>query len=285
MAGCASPERKSPLNLEFRRIEPAPDLAAHVRHYWVLRGERSDALAHPVFPDGCGEIVFNLGAPVYELQQSGRPTAQPRAMLVGQMTRPLAMVPAGALRMVGIKLAPWGAAAILGEASVAVRDRTIALSDLDRATLGRLGDQLDGCGCDDQVGTVLDRAVRARLAAAGTSRLDRLGRLAQALRHTPGASVDAWARASGYSARTLERHFDRFVGMSPKELSRVRRFQRALHLAREQPALHWATIAASAGYCDQAHMGRDFRQFAGCAPTLVAPASTPITAAFEHDQG
>ena len=46
-------------------------------------------------------------------------------MLVGQMTRPLHMVPGGDLRAVGIKLAPWGAAAILGEASAAVRDRTI----------------------------------------------------------------------------------------------------------------------------------------------------------------
>jgi AraC-like DNA-binding protein len=75
------------------------------------------------------------------------------------------------------------------------------------------------------------------------------------------------------------------VGISPKEFSRVRRFQRALGLAREQPMLRWAAIAACAGYSDQAHLGRDFRQFAGCAPTLVALASTPITAAFVNHQG
>jgi len=273
------------VNLEFRRLEPAPDLAAHVRHYWVLRGGRSDAPAHPVFPDGCGEIVFNLGVPAHELQQSGRLAAQPREMLVGQMTRPLQMVPGEVLRVVGIKLAPWGAAAILGEASAAVRDRTVALSDIDPAAPAHVGEQLDGCTCDDQIGAVLDRALRARLAAAGTRRLDRLTRLAQSLRRTPGASVDAWARASACSARTLERQFERFVGISPKEFSRVRRFQRALRLAREQPKLRWAAIAACMGYTDQAHMGRDFRQFAGCAPTLVGPASTPITTAFVSDQG
>jgi AraC-like DNA-binding protein len=282
MAGCASCE---PLNLEFRRIAPAPDLAPHVRHYWVLRGEASGAPGHPVFPDGCGEIVFNLGAPAHELERSGRLTAQPCAMLVGQMTRPLQMVPGGTLRMVGIKLAPWGAAAIIGEASAALRDRTAALSDIDPAVLPHLGEQLDGCCQDNQIGAVLDRALRARLEAVGARRLEDLTRLARSLGHTPGASVDAWARASECSARTLERRFGRFIGISPKEFSRVRRFQRALRLAREQLALPWAAIAAGAGYSDQAHLGRDFWQFAGGPPTLMGRGGTPITAAFVGDQG
>jgi AraC-like DNA-binding protein len=277
MAGCASCE---PLKLEFRRIEPAPDLAAHVRHYWVLLGGAPAEPAHPVFPDGCTEIVFNLGPPANELQASGRAAIQPLVMLVGQMTRPLHLVPGGALRMVGVKLAPWGAAAILGEASAAVRDRTIALSDIDPAALPQVAEQLDGCTGDDQIAVVLDRALRARLEAAGRRRLDGLDRLTESLRWASGESVDAWARGIGCSARTLERQFDRFVGISPKEFSRVRRFQRALRLARERPTLRWAAVAAYAGYSDQAHLGRDFRQFAGCPPTLVAPASTPITAAF-----
>ena len=201
------------------------------------------------------------------------------------MTRPLQMVPSGALRMVGIKLAPWGAAAIIGEASAAVRDRTVALSDIDPVALADIGEQLDGCSGDDHIGAVLDRALRTQLERAGARRLDGLTRLAQSLGRTPGASVDAWARATGCSARTLERRFDRFIGISPKEFSRVRRFQRALRLAREQPMLRWAAIAAGAGYSDQAHLGRDFRQFAGCPPTLAARAGTPITAAFVNDQG
>ncbi|MFL5495417.1 MAG: DUF6597 domain-containing transcriptional factor, partial [Gemmatimonadales bacterium] len=101
------------MNLEFRCIEPAPDLAVFVRHYWVLRGGRLEAPVHPVFPDGCGEIIFNLGATTHELQRSGRLTPQPRVMLVGQMTRPLHMAPSGALRVVGIKLAKLGCASFM----------------------------------------------------------------------------------------------------------------------------------------------------------------------------
>ncbi|MGH7526379.1 MAG: AraC family transcriptional regulator [Gemmatimonadales bacterium] len=270
--------------LEFRQIAPAPDLRAHVRHYWVLQGEASGAPAHPVFPDGCGEIVFNLGPSAHELHESGRSTVQPAAMLVGQMTRPVHIMPGGVLRMVGIKLAPWGAAAMLGEAGATVRDRTIALSEVHPGALEEVPERLDDCGSGDELGAVLDRAVRARLDAGGARRLERLGHLARSIRLEPGASVDAWSCALGCSARTLERHFGRFVGLSPKEFSRVRRFQRALRLARTRPSLRWAVIAARTGYSDQAHLVREFRQFAGSAPTRVGPSSTPITAAFV-DQG
>jgi AraC-like DNA-binding protein len=292
MAGCASreqrrlhlPKQRPPLNLTFRCIEPAPDLAAYVRHYWILLGGASGGPAHPVFPDGCGEIVFNLGSLTHEREPSGRLAVQPRAMLVGQMTRPLDMVPGGDLRIVGIKLAPWGAAAIVGEASSALRDRTIALSDVDPALLARSGERLEECRDDDQVRAVLDRALRARLEVGGGERLDRLASFARSWCGNSRGSVDALARNAGCSARTLERRFDRFVGISPKEFSRIRRFQRALRLAREQPMLYWSTIAARAGYSDQSHLVRDFRQFAGRAPTLVAPTCTPITAAFLNDE-
>ena len=81
------------MSVEFRQIQPAADLTPHIRHYWVLRGETSGAPLHPIFPDGCPEIVFNLGPPTREQLPSGNPVIQPAAMLVGQMTRPVRVLP------------------------------------------------------------------------------------------------------------------------------------------------------------------------------------------------
>jgi AraC-like DNA-binding protein len=78
-------------------------------------------------------------------------------------------------------------------------------------------------------------------------------------------SVDELARAVGLSARQLERRFRARVGLGPKLLARITRFQHAFRLARRTPNL--AEVAARAGYFDQAHLVRDFRQFAGAAPS------------------
>jgi AraC-like DNA-binding protein len=266
--------------LEFRRIPPAADVAPYVLHFWVLAGETLDSSTHPVLPDGCGEIVLNLGPATRELLPSGVSEAQPTAMLVGQMTRPVRVVPGPTMRMVGVKLAPWGAAAVFGEEAAALRDGTASLQDLGAGALVALRERLYECRDDGELRGTLDAAIRARLAASVPSRLDRLARLARALTHAPTASLDAWTRSLGCSARTLERQFGRWVGLSPKEFARLLRFQRALRLAAERPGIAWAVVAARAGYSDQAHLGRDFRQFAGAAPTAAAAQFTSVSAAF-----
>ncbi len=56
------------------------------------------------------------------------------------------------------------------------------------------------------------------------------------------------------------------LGLSPKELCRLFRFDYVIAgLARGGMSL--ADVAAEAGYADQSHLTREFRQMAGCSPT------------------
>jgi AraC-like DNA-binding protein len=64
------------------------------------------------------------------------------------------------------------------------------------------------------------------------------------------------------SGRNLEQR----VGLAPKTLARVVRFQRALWVP-ERPGVQWAETAAACGYYHQAHLARDFREFTGRMPS------------------
>jgi len=67
--------------------------------------------------------------------------------------------------------------------------------------------------------------------------------------------------------RHLERQFKQAVGISPKRLARITRFQRALRMFDQLDSPQRGTrTAATCGYADQAHFIRDFSEFAGCAP-------------------
>jgi AraC-like DNA-binding protein len=86
------------------------------------------------------------------------------------------------------------------------------------------------------------------------------------LRATDGrAPIAAITDELGCSGRHLSTRFREQVGVPPKLFARILRFQKAVRLIDTMPS--WATIAAEAGYYDQAHLVRDFRQFAGAAPT------------------
>lgn len=77
-------------------------------------------------------------------------------------------------------------------------------------------------------------------------------------------SVAEVARELGISERQLERRFRERVGVSPKRMASLQRFERAL--SRLPAARSLAQLAVDAGYYDQSHLIRDFRSHSGQAP-------------------
>lgn len=71
--------------------------------------------------------------------------------------------------------------------------------------------------------------------------------------------------AGRLSPRQLRRRFQAAVGLSPKELARVRRL-RASAAAAVLEELSWCEVTAEAGYADQAHLVREFRNLLGVTP-------------------
>jgi AraC-like DNA-binding protein len=155
--------------------------------------------------------------------------------------------------------------AVLGVPASAIAGRVIALEELwgDAAT-GRLLEQLASAPDLARAAAILDRAIAERLGQA--ARLGARDALASdAAERLMSASVNAVADELGVSARHLRRVFRQTVGVSPKTFAKLARFRRALVAAREGQA-GWASIAAGAGYYDQAHLIAEFRAIAGVTP-------------------
>lgn len=79
------------------------------------------------------------------------------------------------------------------------------------------------------------------------------------------ARIAAVAKELGWSRQHLVTKFREQVGLAPKMVARIFRFQHALELLGRAPGL-LADVASSCGYADQAHFNREFRQFTGSTP-------------------
>lgn len=77
------------------------------------------------------------------------------------------------------------------------------------------------------------------------------------------------ARALGVSERQLRRDFRDALGLPPKAVARLDRFARALRAAHAGAQASWASIAADAGYYDQAHLIAEFNAIAGVGPQAL----------------
>ncbi len=76
-----------------------------------------------------------------------------------------------------------------------------------------------------------------------------------------GATVADTADAVGIGERRLHRRCLDAFGYGPKTLARILRLQRAVRLARD--GTPFATVAATSGYADQAHLSREVKELAG----------------------
>jgi AraC-like DNA-binding protein len=84
--------------------------------------------------------------------------------------------------------------------------------------------------------------------------------------------VDELSAESGMTARTLQRLFADYVGVSPKWVMRRARLHEAAERADSGEPVDWACLASDLGYADQAHLTRDFTVTIGVPPSRYAAA-------------
>jgi AraC-like DNA-binding protein len=98
--------------------------------------------------------------------------------------------------------------------------------------------------------------------------------VAHALERFAGSGdVGQVVRETGYSHRRFLALFRETVGLAPKVYCRILRFQQAVQ--RLAPGVNVAPIevALEAGYSDQSHLNREFREFSGLTPGEYRKAS------------
>jgi AraC-like DNA-binding protein len=241
----------------YAEFAPPASLAPWVKVIWTYACPEPSGAVQRIAPDGCPELILDIGAPYEEEGPDGIFRLQPPALFAGQMTRPIAIRPVGPVELVAVRFHPDGARDWLGAPLSTATDQRLDM-------VGRLEGVRPPTG---------DPEAQAR---AMTDRLDDL-------RADQGWTVDPVLRAeveammnegtasdrSPADQRALQRRFLDRVGVSPRMLRSVMRFRRVFDHALE-PTLEaggWLEAGLGAGYFDQPQMARDFRRFLGCTAT------------------
>ncbi len=207
--------------------------------------------AQQIVPDACVNLIW-----------TGRALT-----IAGPDTRPRVVTLESGSRVVGARLRPGTAGAVLGLPASELCDvSTDATEVLGRDVVATLLEELEG-GSDPH--TLLLRAVE--LCAA---ELDPLVCAAVVALGRPRARVAPVADELGISARQLHRRVSDAVGYGPKILQRVLRFRRLQAL----PPAPLVELALDAGYADQAHMTAEVTHLAGLSPVRFLKDRRPTAA-------
>ncbi len=262
------------------RHRPSDALAPFVDFYWILRWDlrgkpphTQTTLPHPnvnLAFEASGAGIFGVDRRLFTREISGRGQAFGVRFAAGGF-RPFWQAPISQLTD---RVVP--AARLFGPRAEQTRQAIMRISAgsaglADSRDISDISDIWDIWG---QADARMIGYAEALLSSALPER-DRLAEQVAALvsRITadPGLRrVDQLSAASGMTARTLQRLFADYVGVSPKWVMRRARLHEAAERADSGEPVDWAELAADLGYADQAHLTRDFTATLGISPTRYA---------------
>jgi AraC-like DNA-binding protein len=214
-------------------------------------------------------LIISFGTPFLIAlgREPGASDEQP-SFAAGLYAGPVYIESDGRAECVQVDFTPIGAYRFFGGAVVDLVARMVDMTDV----LGR-----DGRALRERLGATprwQDRFDLIEDFIAGRtlhSPSPEIGFAWRRLAHSAGkARIETLARDLGWSRKHLVNRFRSELGLAPKPVARMLRFQEACRLARTQASGGWAGIAAESGYADQAHLAREFSDLAGESPTVWA---------------
>ena len=165
--------------------------------------------------------------------------------------------------MIGVTFKPGGVAPFLPFSVAELQNRHVSLDTLWGSSALDLRDRLLAVDTPQARFSILEQwlLTRARRPLLWRPTLTfALGSL-----HTT-QTISEIVEQTGLSSRRFIQIFHEAVGLTPKQFSRVKRFQEVLRLVEKGEQIVWADIALSCGYYDQAHFIHDFQEFCGLTP-------------------
>lgn len=270
---------------------PAPPLDLFVDDLYCLTGvPRHRRMVVPPMPSA--HLFVNLGGParLWDSDPSVPPAvfAEGDGWFMGVWTRRFLFEQPARVRLVGVHFKPWGLSPFVGVPATELRDRWVPVDAVWQRSLDRILDEVGPLASADEVLRVMERELRARLAEAPSRGLELVLHTGGRLETSHGTvPVGALTESAGVSGTHLATQFKSHVGVTPKRVARIYRFARLLLSVDALRPVDWPDLAHTAGYFDQAHFSREFKDFTGHTPTeyLALRRRFPAERGFPPDNG
>lgn len=257
---------------EHERRLPSSGLAGLVEHYWyvcwdlrLLPPQLQATLPHP----NVHLVVERNASTIYGVR-----TERFERCLEGQDF------------VFGIKFRPGGFHPFLQEPVSTLANRSLPARAVFGIACESLAPRIAACATVDAMMAVAETFLLGNLPApdpASDPDIARAGALVSTIADDLGiTSVDCLMTTAAIDKRTLQRLFQKYVGIGPKWVIKRYRLHEAVARIQAGAPVDWAALAAELGYFDQSHFGRDFRALVGQSPTGYA--QSLIASAAEDEQ-
>jgi AraC-like DNA-binding protein len=259
--------------MPMSRYRPLPPLDRYIECFWWSHRDAPQPELEHMLPSGGAQLVFALHeTPILcRAPAAEKSSAWIGSIVHGPQSSYYLAGPKPKGGTAGVSFRAGAAGTVLGVSMAELLDRHVPLDAIWGARGVDLWQRLLAAGEPAAMFRILEQSLIARIQRPLLMHPAVAQALAASAEDELSARVAKMQRASGYSPRHFIGLFRSAVGLNPKHYYRIRRFNAVVHSIALGAERCLADIAAASGYSDQAHLTREFKEFAGVAPTAYRP--------------
>ncbi len=265
----------------YHEYQASEMLSPYIKCYWVLQHEDSESAKRRerIFPDACTEMIFHFGDLFRKYTSETNSELQPRCFIHGQLKKYMEVESSGRVGIFSVRFKPAGLSRFINRDISTFNDKVVPLKDLWGTDAIVFEQKILEAENHHQRIKWTEEFLISKFCGDLTLHKLLADCVEKVVQSKGNIGISNLSREFNISKRQLERLFVSGVGLSPKFMSRIIRFNHVLQLIENNTGGNFTSVAFDGGFYDQAHFIKDFRELTGLNPKQYF-AENPILVKF-----
>lgn len=243
------------------------DLAPYVN--CVMIGENLDVNSHtniPLYANGYPGIMFQQSKKGFYLLPKNKKLSE--LFLYGQTLHPTSLDVKGLHRYVVVQLYPFASKYLLNIDPKVLNDECYDLLQIKYIEIETFRRELiETKNLNEQI-IIISDLIRQLIKFHKVSVNNKINKAISIILNTKGQiKINELSNSIFMTERTLERNFMSYVGLSPKQFSKIIQFQFSINRLTKSTYNSLIEIGLDSGFSDQSHFIRTFKKYTGKTPS------------------
>jgi AraC-like DNA-binding protein len=244
------------------------DLAPYVN--CIMIGENSNFDSHtniPLYADGYPGIMFQQSEKGFYILPKKKRLSE--LFLYGQTLEPISLDVKGPHNYIVVQLYPFASKYLLNIDPKVLNDECYDLLQIDYVDIDGFQQKLKNAKDLKEQVNIISTLMRALIKSHNLSENDTVQKAISLIIASEGKiKIKALLDILPLTERTLERSFKAYVGLSPKQFSKIIQFQSSFNQLTEAKFEKLTDVGLDSGFSDQSHFIRTFKSYTGQTPSF-----------------
>lgn len=253
----------------MERIAIPSELKSYVTEIIIFENQDVNAAQSlPLYADGFAGIIYSQSTNPFYLQPRNKQLSN--FYLYGQTIEPMSLDVKGPFKLFALKLYPFAVRILLEIDPKNLNDDCFNLFDLEHINTKETVLNLNGTHDNSEIIGILCGYFLKLLKIAATHPDYRIKLAINLIMREKGKiTIKEVRNRLSISERTFERHFQREIGVTPKQFANIIQFSASMKQIKEADYTNLKDIAYENGYADQSHFIRAFKRYTGLTPKEI----------------